>query len=147
MNSRDYNYLHDLSVSPPSKLISQEKQKHICVSVCVQQLNFLSNVTQLWKHLVYLCCKWHEQKTNMPFEKCVPQTHPLFLESSLLKSSVMNTDAQLALLDSHVLKHLRHTHKIPLSTAFFDLDPRSLCQHLSKCLASVSWSIPSSVSI
>lgn len=131
VNSINYNCLHDLSVSVSllRKLMPQEKQGHICVPVCTQQLNFLAR----WKHLAYLSCKWNEQKTNSPFEKCVVQTHPLPLESSVLKSSVMYTDVQLALFDSHVFKHLRYSHKIPLSTTFLDLDPRSeeIPPHLS----------------
>lgn len=139
-----------VGVSLLRKLIPQEKQgTYVCL--CTQQLNFLAR----WKHLAYLSCKWNKQKTNGPFEKCETQTHPLPLESPLLKSSVMYTDAQLALLDSHVFKHLRYSRKIPLSATFLDLNPRSeeipphpssLWQPLNHCLASVSWSTPSSVS-
>lgn len=122
VNSINYNCLHDLSGSvTPQKVNTTRKAGHICVSLCTQELNFLAR----WKHLAYLSCKWNKQKTNGPFEKCETQTHPLPLESSLLKSSVMYTDAQLALLDSHVFKHLRYSHKIPLSATFLDLNPRS----------------------
>jgi hypothetical protein len=132
------------------KLISQEKQRHICVSMCAEQFNFLSNVTQWWKQLAYLSCESNEQKTSVPFERMCQANLPT--ASAQQPPAVISQTHRCPV--SHVLSTWGTTQNSPVKKGFSPslcppsplsptLSPPSVCLSLSLCLSPSSFIPPS----